>query len=99
MMKLRVSSEINTSFIHFAMSSEPCREFLRSRASGTSGTMPKINQATLKSLPVPIPPFAEQNRIVAKIDKLMSLCDQLEQQIDATANKQSVLLNAVMSLM
>ncbi len=99
MMKLRVSSEINSSFIHFAMSSEPCREFLRSRASGTSGTMPKINQATLKSLPVPLPPLAEQNRIVAKIDKLMALCDQLEQQIDATANKQSVLLNAVMSLM
>ena len=99
MMKLRVSSEINSSFIHFAMSSEPCREFLRSRASGTSGTMPKINQATLKSLPVPIPPFAEQNRIVAKIDKLMALCDQLEQQIDATANKQSVLLNAVISRM
>ena len=99
MMKLRVSSEINSSFIHFAMSSEPCREFLRSRASGTSGTMPKINQATLKSLPVPIPPLAEQNRIVAKIDLLMALCDQLEQQIDATANKQSVLLNAVMSLM
>ncbi len=99
MMKLRVSSEINSSFIHFAMSSEPCREFLRSRASGTSGTMPKINQATLKSLPVPLPPLAEQNRIVAKIDKLMSLCDQLEQQIDATAKKQSVLLNAVISRM
>lgn len=98
MMKLRVSSEINTSFIYFAMSSEPCREFLRCRASGTSGTMPKINQATLKSLPVPIPPLAEQHRIVAKIDQLMALCDQLEQQIDATASKQSALLNAVMAV-
>jgi len=97
MMKLRMSSEMDTSFIYIAMSSEPSRDFLRSRASGTSGTMPKINQTTLKSLPIPIPPLAEQRRIVAKIDRLMALCDHLDQQIDAATGKQSALLNAVMA--
>ena len=97
MMKLRMSSEMDTSFIYIAMSSEPSRDFLRSRASGTSGTMPKINQTTLKSLPIPIPPLAEQRRIVAKIDQLMALCDYLEQQIDAAIGKQADLLNAVMA--
>lgn len=97
MMKLRVSSEIDTNFVYLAMSSDPSRDFLRSRASGTSGTMPKINQTTLKSLPIPIPPLAEQHRIVAKIDQLMALCDYLDQQIDAAASKQTTLLNAVMA--
>jgi len=97
MMKLRMSSEMDTSFIYIAMSSEPSRDFLRSRASGTSGTMPKINQTTLKSLPIPIPPLAEQRHIVAKIDRLMALCDHLDQQIDAATSKQSALLNAVMA--
>ncbi len=46
-----------------------------------------------------VPPLAEQHRIVTKIDKLMALCDQLEQQIDATASKQSALLNAIMAQM
>lgn len=31
----------------------------------------------------PIPPLAEQKRIVAKVDKLMALCDQLQGQIES----------------
>ncbi|MFN7536249.1 MAG: restriction endonuclease subunit S [Burkholderiales bacterium] len=96
MMRLRVSSELDTDFLYFAMSSEPGRNFLRERASGTSGTMPKINQKTLMSLPIPIPPIQEQHRIVAKINRLMSLCNTLDEKIDAAANQQTALLNALM---
>jgi type I restriction enzyme, S subunit len=96
MMKLRLSAAIDTDYVYYAMSSEPCRDYLRSRASGTSGTMPKINQNTLKSLPLPIPPVEEQRRIVTKIKQLMALCNILEHQIDATTSKQIELLNAVM---
>lgn len=97
MMKLRMSQELDTDFVYFAMSSIQSRDFLRARASGTSGTMPKINQKTLISLPVPIPPLKEQRRIVAKIKQLMELCDTLEQQIDTATGKQTELLNAVMA--
>ena len=40
--------------------------------------MPKINQAALSDILVPVPPLAEQRRIVAKISELMALCDRLE---------------------
>ena len=39
---------------------------------------------------IPMPPLAEQNRIVAKVDALMALCDQLETNIrtkDETASR------------
>jgi type I restriction enzyme, S subunit len=45
----------------------------------------------------PLPPLSEQHRIVAKIDQLMTLCDSLDQQIDAATAKQAELLNAVMA--
>ena len=40
--------------------------------------MPKINQSALSDIVVPVPPLAEQHRIVAKVDELMALCDRLE---------------------
>jgi type I restriction enzyme, S subunit len=41
-------------------------------------TRAKLNQAQAFTIPIPIPPLAEQHRIVAKVDELMGLCDQLE---------------------
>jgi type I restriction enzyme S subunit len=40
----------------------------------------KLLTEVLHSFPIPIPPLAEQRRIVAKVDELMALVDQLEAQ-------------------
>jgi type I restriction enzyme, S subunit len=37
-----------------------------------------MSSKSLASIPVPLPPLAEQHRIAAKVDELMALCDQLE---------------------
>jgi type I restriction enzyme S subunit len=44
----------------------------------TRVAMPKINQEALAKILVAVPPFAEQRRIVAKVDELMARCDSLE---------------------
>lgn len=46
-----------------------------------SGTTQQVELATstVRALAVPCPPVEEQRRIVAKVDELMALCDQLEQ--------------------
>ena len=44
----------------------------------TGTAQPKMNQANMNSIPVALPPLAEQHRIVAKVDELMVLCDRLE---------------------
>lgn len=46
--------------------------------------MPKLNQESLTNFVLPIPPLAEQHRIVAKIDQLMALCDQLKARMTQT---------------
>ncbi|MDR2871095.1 MAG: restriction endonuclease subunit S [Xanthomonadaceae bacterium] len=58
-------------------------------------TVQHLRVGGIETLLVPLPPLSEQNRIVAKIDELMALCDSLEQQIDANISKQAELLNAL----
>jgi len=51
----------------------------------------------IKLFRVPIPPLAEQHRIVAKVDELMALCDQLEATLDTCDVTRSRLLDALVA--
>jgi type I restriction enzyme S subunit len=46
---------------------------------GAGGAQPNISREKIIATLVPLPPLAEQHRIVAKVDELMAFCDQLEQ--------------------
>jgi type I restriction enzyme S subunit len=52
-------------------------EFERIKIGGGTHTN-KLNLGDLHTVALPLPPLAEQHRIVAKIDELMGLCDRLE---------------------
>jgi type I restriction enzyme S subunit len=58
--------------------------------------MPKINQGILRSLPVPLPPLAEQHRIVEKVDALMAICDRLEAALATADTTRAGLLEALL---
>ena len=61
-------------------------EELRSFAAG--GAQPNLNVGKISNTVVPIPPLAEQHRIVAKVDELMSLCDALKAKLKAAQSTQ-----------
>lgn len=50
----------------------------------------------LRLFPMLIPPLAEQQRIVAKVDELMALCDRLEAQVIAGEEVNRKLLDSVL---
>jgi type I restriction enzyme S subunit len=67
---------------------QPAHE--NSLVSGTTQQV-ELNIRTSQSLSVPVPPLAEQHRIVAKVDELMVLCDELEQkQVNTNAAHQTL---------
>ncbi|WJG27057.1 restriction endonuclease subunit S [Vibrio furnissii] len=55
-----------------------------------------LNAESLSLLTIPLPPEAEQHRIVAKVDELMALCDQLEQQTEASIEAHQVLVTTLL---
>jgi type I restriction enzyme S subunit len=61
----------------------------------TGSAQPKMNQAKMNSIPIALPPLAEQRRIVAKVDQLMALVDELERQQDESRKKATNFLDAI----
>jgi len=57
---------------------------------------PGLNLDNIRSLRIPLPPLGEQHRIVARVDELMALCDQLEAQLTTTEADSRSLLEAVL---
>ncbi len=47
-------------------------------ANAPGTTFKEVSGKIVAAVPFPLPPLPEQHRIVAKIDELMALCDQLE---------------------
>ena len=80
-------------FVQRYMLSEPF--LMRAVKSDTRVAMPKINQTELNAIAVPVPPIAEQLRIVAKADQLMALVDQLEIHLADSRDTATRLLEAV----
>jgi len=58
-----------------------------------------LNVNLVRGFVVPIPPLAEQHRIVAKVDELMALCDELEQQTEQSLAAHQTLVEALLAML
>ena len=70
------------------------REQFNSTSEG--GAQPNISKVKIVRNPFPLPPLAEQHRIVAKVDELMALCDGLEARLGAADTTRQRLLETLL---
>jgi type I restriction enzyme, S subunit len=66
-------------------------------SSRVVNAQPNISLTDAREFAVPIPPLAEQRRIVAKVEQLMALVDALERQLAASRATASNLLSALVA--
>ena len=66
-------------FVHYIsvfFTTSYARTYLSGASVGT--TMNNLNHKILSSMPIPLPPLAEQKRIVAKLEEILPLCERLK---------------------
>jgi len=73
------------------------KQYDEMRLLSAGGAQPNLNVQKIKEVFVPLPPLAEQRRIVAKVDQLMALVDELEMQLAASRATAASLISALVA--
>lgn len=88
---------IDSKFLQQLLQSQYFQKLIWKNAGG--GTTPIINRLKWESLLIPLPPLAEQARIVARLNELMAVCDSLESQCKLSLESSKELLQVVLKEM
>jgi type I restriction enzyme S subunit len=97
LIRIRVSPDLAVpEFLRLAGDTDLVRTEVETVCATTVGNW-GISASNLKEIRFPVPPLAEQHRIVAKVDALMALCDRLEASLTATAATRRRLLDALLA--
>jgi len=63
---------------------------------GNEGVIPQVNNKDLNPILFPLPPLAEQNRIVKKLEKLFQLCNEMQYSIQQSKIENERLLQGAL---
>ena len=97
LIRVRVSKDVSPEYMELALRSEGGRRYFQSRAQGIAGSMPKIDQGTVESFPVPLPPIAEQQNIVAEMERQLSIVAEFAAQVRVALARATRLQNAILA--
>jgi type I restriction enzyme S subunit len=75
---IRPRKELSPRFLSIFLASPSVQRMIDEIQVGA--TRQALTKAMIEQFEIPLPPLAEQKRIVAKVDELMALCDRLEAQ-------------------
>ncbi|MBN2615981.1 MAG: restriction endonuclease subunit S [Bacteroidales bacterium] len=91
---IKIDENIFNRFLMYVMRSPVYYEAARNNMYGVALT--RVTLAKINSSIMPLPPLSEQQRIVSKLDKLMTYCDQLEESIKKSQQQNEMLLQQVL---
>jgi type I restriction enzyme S subunit len=68
----------------------------QTRRMSSGGNQPALNRERVKAISVPLPPLAEQERIVTETERRFSVIDELEMQVEANLKRAERLRQAIL---
>lgn len=89
-----VFREIDRLFLKLVLRSKDVQDQFEEKTKQMA--QPKLALKRILGARVPVPPLAEQHRIVAKVEELMSLCDRLERALQDATTTRARLLDATL---
>jgi type I restriction enzyme S subunit len=95
MMKGQLAACVNPRYVEFYLRSRDGRTRLISGAKWAVNQA-SINQEDVKRTPLPLPPLAEQTRIVAEVERRLSVVEELESVVTANLQRASRLRQSIL---
>lgn len=94
--RFRFPAHLSVDFISIWNNSFFGREYYDNIMGSKTTTMNNITREQFNNLYLPLPPTSEQKRIVTKLEKLMQMVNELEQQVQQSKEQAGQLLQAVL---
>jgi type I restriction enzyme S subunit len=95
MIPVRAYSSITSDFLRLLMKSPSFIDYANNSTHGMN--LPRMGTDKARLAVLSLPPIKEQHRIVAKVDELMLLCDDLEQQSEESISAHQTLVKVLLS--
>ena len=80
------NQRINPDYLMYCFRSPYFREYMLSSVSGVGGSLMRAQPKHVQLYPVPLPPFAEQQRIVDRIESLFAKLDEAKEKAQAVVD-------------
>ena len=97
---LAINQDLRAIFLSKHVDIDYCYNyFLTCKIEGAGMTVKGIKLDDLLAMQFPLPPLAEQRRIVAKVGELMALCDALERESADAMSAHQALVEALLALL
>jgi type I restriction enzyme S subunit len=95
LIQFRLATEpITTRYLFYFLKSPIGHSYLSGKGAGVG--RPNINAPTIEALPVPLPPLAEQTRIVAEVERRLSVVEELEAVVSANLQRATRLRQSIL---
>ncbi|HCU66353.1 MAG TPA: hypothetical protein DF774_11400 [Rheinheimera sp.] len=93
--RFRFTEHIAVNYVNLVNNSLLSRHYYAQVAGGTSSSMKNVSRIQIQHLLIPLPPQSEQLRILAKVNDVQVICQELLKKLEQFQNKQVEIASAL----